>query len=59
MKRETRRHITHSEPKQRALRLSKDTVRTLSSTDLTEVVGGSCETGSLTTDSWTRVNDHG
>lgn len=51
MKKETRRGIANSESKkQRGLRLSKDMIRTLTSADLSQAVGGSCSTGSLTTE---------
>jgi hypothetical protein len=36
--------------RQRGLHLTHETIRTLSSSDLTQAVAGSCETGSLTTD---------
>jgi hypothetical protein len=55
MKKETRRGNIDPRSRQRGLRLSKDLIRTLSSSDLTQAVAGSCETGSLTTDTRTRT----
>jgi hypothetical protein len=50
MKKDTRRSSANSELTQRGLRLSRDVIRTLTAGDLAHAVGGSCETGSLTTD---------
>lgn len=60
MKKEARRRITSPDSKkQRGLRLSRDMIRTLTSTDLSRAVGGSCDTGSLTTEKTTTVLDGG
>jgi hypothetical protein len=51
MKKKTRCPITDPEPpKLRGLRLAHEAIRMLSAADLSHAVGGSCETGSLTTD---------
>jgi hypothetical protein len=50
MKQPSRREVSNPESRQRGLRLSKDVIRTLTAADLARAVGGSCETGSLTTD---------
>lgn len=52
MKKTTRTHAANPEPrKRRALKLSRETVRLLSSTDLARAAGGSigCNTTSFTT----------
>lgn len=53
MKKNTRAHIANPEPrKQRVLRLSRETVKVLSPTDLARAAGGSwtqCDTTSWTT----------
>jgi hypothetical protein len=49
MNKPSRRGVAKSESRQRGLTLSKDVIRTLTSADLTRVVGGSCDTGSITT----------
>jgi len=51
MKKNTRAHVANPEPrKRRVLRLSHETVRVLSPTDLVRAAGGSgCDTTSYTT----------
>jgi hypothetical protein len=54
MKRATTRRSSNSEPgKKKVLRLSRETVRRLGSGDLSQAVGGSCDTTSNATDSVT------
>ena len=54
MKKATTRPIANSESgKKRVLRLSRETVRRLGAGDLSKAVGGSCDTTSSPTDSWT------
>lgn len=51
MKKNMRAHIANPEPqRRRALKLSRETVKVLSTTDLARAAGGSgCDTGSFTT----------
>jgi hypothetical protein len=54
MKKTMRVRISNPESeRRRALRLSHETVRVLSSTDLGRAAGGSCDTGSYPTDTFT------
>lgn len=54
MQKKTKRRITNSEPlNQRRLELSRETVRVLGANNLSEVVGGSCDSTSYPT-TWTR-----
>lgn len=57
MKKNTRAHVANPEPqRRRALRLARDTVRLLNSSDLARAAGGSgCDTSSYTTE-FTRTN---
>lgn len=57
MRKTTRRGVTDSEFTQRGLRLTKDVIRTLTTAELTQAVGGSCNTGSITTESKTKTSD--
>jgi len=53
MNKNTRGHVANPEPKRRrALKLSRDTVRVLSATELARAVGGSggCDTTSYTSE---------
>ena len=60
MKKNTRAHSANPEPrKRRALQLSYETVRVLSSTDLVRAIGGSCDTTSYPTDRCTRPDSGG
>lgn len=54
MKKNMRARISNPEStRRRALQLSHETVRMLSSTDLGRAAGGSCDTGSYPTDTLT------
>lgn len=56
----TRRHVSHQESTRgRGLRLTAETIRTLTAADLTQAVGGSCNTGSITTESLSPPNTKG
>jgi hypothetical protein len=58
MKKNIRARISNPESqRRRALRLSHETVRVLSSTDLGRAAGGSCDTGSYPTDTFTTRTD--
>lgn len=56
MKKATTRRIANSESgRKKVLRLSRETVRRLSSGDLSQAIGGSCDTTTDTTLSTTRT----
>jgi hypothetical protein len=55
MKKNTRRGAADSELTRRGLRLSKHVIRTLTVAQLTQAVGGSCDTGSITTGTKTKT----
>ena len=63
MKKNTRAHVANPEPrKRRKLRLARDTVKVLSSTDLARAAGGSvtsCDTTSYTTEHTRTAGDGG
>jgi hypothetical protein len=56
MKKATTRRISNSESgRKKVLRLSRETVRRLSSDDLSQAIGGSCDTTSFTTEGTTKT----
>lgn len=60
MKKNTRAHNANPEPrKRRALQLSYETVRVLSSTGLARAIGGSCDTTTNPTEGCTRPDSGG
>lgn len=50
MNKPSRRGVTNPESRKRGLQLSRDVIRTLTAADLKQAVGGSCNTGSITTE---------